>query len=69
MKIFGERLKDLRDDRKLSLMKLSKQVGISDTTLSRWENDVNDVKGEQLVVLAKFFNVSTDYLLGLTDYV
>ena len=68
MNKFGERLRELREDKKLSLMQLSKKVGISDTTLCRWENNKNDVKGEQLVVIATFFDVSTDYLLGLTDY-
>jgi len=69
MKIFGERLRELRQEKNLSLMQLSKKVGISDTTLCRWENNINDIKGEQLVIIATFFDVSTDYLLGLTEYV
>lgn len=69
MKIFGERLKELKQEKKLSLMDLSKKVGVSDTTLCRWENNINDIKGEQLVIIATFFDVSTDYLLGLNDYV
>lgn len=68
MKIFGERLREKREEKKLSLMDLSKKVGISNTTLCRWENNINDIKAEQLVIIATFFDVSTDYLLGLTDY-
>lgn len=67
MKIFGERLKELRTEKGLSILDLSKQIKISNATICRWENNTNDIKGEQLIVLAKFFNVSTDYLLGLED--
>jgi transcriptional regulator with XRE-family HTH domain len=64
---FSARLKNLREERGLSLMDLSKEVNISDSSLSRWENEKADVKGVYLISLAKFFKVSTDYLLGLED--
>lgn len=67
MKIFGERLKELRTDKNLSTKALSKQVNIGVASINRWENNKSDVKGEQLVTLAKFFGVSTDYLLGLEN--
>ncbi len=67
MRIFGERLKEVRQEHGLTIFQVSKQVGISDACISRWENDINDPKCEQIVMLAKFFNVSTDYLLGLED--
>ena len=63
--IFGKRLKELRKDRGLSMKQLSIQVGISDSCISRWENGQTIVNGDQLIMFAKFFNVSTDYLLGL----
>ena len=67
MKIFGDRLKELRQDKGMSILKLSKFIGISDASICRWENNLTDIKGEQLVTIAKFFNVTTDYLLGLED--
>lgn len=67
MKIFGERLKDLRSENNLTILGLSKLVNIGVASICRWENNQADVKGEQLVILAKFFKVSTDYLLGLED--
>lgn len=67
METFGNRLKELRLEKKLSLAGLSKEIKISDATISRWENNLNDIKGEELIVLARFFGVSTDYLLGLED--
>lgn len=67
MLIFAQRLRELRLEKKLSTMALGKEIGVSDMTICRWENNVNDVKGEELAKLAKFFDVSTDYLLGLED--
>ena len=67
MQIFGERLKELRQEKGLSLMELAKLTQISNATLCRWENNLVDVKGAELVILANFFGVSADYLLGLED--
>lgn len=67
MEIFGNRLRQLRMEAKLSAKKLAEQIGVSDAAIINWENNVNDIKGEYLIKLAKFFAVSTDYLLGLED--
>lgn len=67
MNIFAERLKELRIEKELSLEQLSKELKIGKSSLCRWENCQADVKGSQLVVIAKFFGVTTDYLLGLED--
>ncbi len=67
MKKFSERFKELRKDRKVSLIKLSSELNIAISTLSRWENGKTDITGENLILLAQYFKVSTDYLLGLED--
>lgn len=67
MKTFGERLRALRKDAQLSADKLGKEIGVSDVAIINWENNVNDIKGEYIVKLAKFFGVSADYLLGIED--
>lgn len=67
MKIFGQRLKELRTEKGLSTMALGKIIDVSDMAISRWENDKTDIVSENLIKLAKFFEVSTDYLLGLED--
>jgi len=64
MKIFAERLKELRIEKGLSIAKLSKLVSISTGSICRWENNQSDIKGEQLIVLADFFGVTVGYLLG-----
>ncbi|MBE5751372.1 MAG: helix-turn-helix transcriptional regulator [Clostridiales bacterium] len=67
MKIFAERLKDLRLEKRLSIQALSKEVNIGVASICRWENCQADVKGSQLVVLAKYFDVTIDYLMGLEN--
>ena len=67
MRKFCERLKELRTDRGLSTQKLGELLGIGNSTISRWETGVNDITSDNLILLAKFFGCSTDYLLGLED--
>jgi len=67
MKVFGQRLKELRTDKGLSTMALGKIIGVSDMAICRWENDKTDIVGENLIKLAQYFGVTVDYLLGLGD--
>ena len=63
-----ERLKDLRVERGLTLEQLSAETGISKSALGKYEaNDFKDISPFSMVALAKFYGVSTDYLLGLTE--
>ena len=67
MEIFAQRLRELRQDKKLSMKQLAKELNTTDAAISNWENEINEPKISYLVSIAKFFNVSTDYLLGLED--
>lgn len=63
-----ERLKDLRTERHLTLGELEKLTGISSSALSSYENnDYKEINHGNLITLAKFYGVSTDYLLCLTE--
>ena len=63
-----EKLKDLRVARGLSLEELSAETGISKSSLGKYEaDDYKDISPFNLVKLAQFYGVSTDYLLGLTE--
>ena len=63
-----ERLKDLRVERGLTLEQLSVETGISKSALGKYEaDDFKDISPFNMVELAKFYGVSTDYLLGLTE--
>lgn len=64
-----ERLKDLRVERGLTLEQLSAETGISKSALGKYEaDDFKDISPFSMVELAKFYGVSTDYLLGLTEH-
>jgi len=67
MKIFGERLRELRKEQGLSMMQLAKKLNVTDAAISNWENDINEPKISYLIDIAKYFNVSADYLIGLEE--
>lgn len=67
MEKFAERLKELRIEKGLSIQGLSKATKIGVASICRWENQQADVKGTQLIILARYFGVSIDYLMGLED--
>lgn len=63
-----EKLRDLRDERKMTLSDLAGATGIPLSTLQRMEGrDDIRVGYQDVAALAQFYNVSTDYLFGLTD--
>lgn len=63
----SERLKDLRREKSLSQQKLAKAIGVTQKAIDFWEKEINEPKASYIILLAKFFDVSTDYLLGLED--
>ena len=64
----GERLKDLRVERKLTLEQLSAEVGISKSALGKYESDNGkDINPYSILLLADYYGVSCDYLMGRTE--
>lgn len=69
MKTSGERIKRLRLTNNVSQQELSADLGYKTyTTVSKWESDSSLPPGKELIKLATYFDVSTDYLLGLDIY-
>ena len=64
---FKNRLKELRMAQGLSKKDLGKAIGATYSAISYWETGVNEPKISHVIALAQFFNVTTDYLLGLED--
>ena len=63
-----EKLKDLRVSRKLSLEELAAETGISKSALGSYEsNDYKDISHTSIITLAKYYGVTSDYLLGLSE--
>ena len=67
MNKFAERLKELRLDKKLSQRELAKATGFSQAAIARWESNLQIPNIDVAITFAKYFNVSTDFLLGLDD--
>ncbi|HOJ78591.1 MAG TPA: helix-turn-helix transcriptional regulator [Bacillota bacterium] len=65
--MFAERLKLLREEKELKQEHVAEYLGVTQQTYSRYENGINEPDIESIKKLAIFFEVSTDYLLGLTD--
>ena len=61
------RLKDLREDADLTQQRVAEYLHIKQNTYSQYENGQRQIPIEALIVLAKFYNTSTDYILGLTN--
>lgn len=70
---FSKRIKDLRVERDLTMdmvvydLKQRYNIEISKSHLSRWENAKNEPSVSYASYLAKYYGVSLDYLIGLTD--
>lgn len=62
-----KRIRDLREDNDLNQTQVAKILGMSQTGYSKYETGENDLPTPVLLKLADFYNVSIDYLLGVTD--
>lgn len=62
-----QRIRDLREDHDLSQEQVAKLLNVSQSTYSRYESGYLDVPSQVLIVLAKYYHVSVDYILGLVD--
>lgn len=65
--MFNERLKELREAHNLTQVQLAQKLNISKQSVSNWENNNILPSIEVMVSVVKFFKVSADYILGLTD--
>ena len=66
--MFPERLKALRLEANLTQSDVAQQFGVSQPTYSNWEKGGKKPIPEKYPKIAEFYNVSTDYLLGNSDY-
>ena len=62
-----KRLKGMREDHDLSQKDVAQLLGTNQQQISRWETGTQMMGVDKYVILARYYNVSVDYLLGLTD--
>lgn len=65
--LFGVKIKELRETKGLSQVDLSSALKVTKQTISAWEKGLQETDFSMLIVIAKYFGVTTDYLLGLED--
>ena len=64
----GTRIKELRHSMQISQQELADKLGIDKSTIGKYETNARIPEVKMLIQLAKFFEVSTDFLLGLSEY-
>ena len=61
------RIKDLREDSDITQKEIADYLHVKQNTYSQYENGQRQLPLDALIALAKFYNTSTDYILGLTN--
>ena len=67
MEKFFERLKELRTEKGITQAQLAQDTGLTISAISKWEQGSRVPSALAIITLAKYFNVTTDYLLGVAD--
>ncbi len=67
LSVFNKRLKELRTQKNLSQFQLAKKTNLTKTSINHWENGKCPPNANAVVALARYFGVTTDYLLGESD--
>ena len=62
-----KRIRDLREDNDRTQQEIADILGTSQTMYARYERGANEMPIRHLITLCKYYNVSADYILGMTD--
>ena len=65
--VLSANILELRQELGISQQELAKRVGVSQKAIDFWEKGINEPKASYIISLAKVFNVSADFLLGLEN--
>lgn len=66
--MLSDRLKQLREESGYNQEYVAEYLGVKQQTYSRYENSLSEPDIDSIIKVGKLYNVSIDYLLGLTDY-
>ena len=67
MKTYFDRLRDLREDKDLTQGDIAKLLNTTQQVYSRYEKGINEIPLHHIITLCKFYKVSADYILGLSN--
>lgn len=65
--MLGQRIRSLRKEKKITQQDLANYLKLGKSTISQYENNINEPDTTTIQKIADFFNVSVDYLFGRTD--
>lgn len=65
--MIDQKIKMLRESRGITQSELASRLGITRSGVNAWEMGISTPSTHYIIILAKFFNVSTDYLLGISE--
>ena len=65
---FAEKIKSLRQEKGVGQNKMAEDLGVSNASISYWETGKQIPSAEVIYKMAKYFNVSADYILGITEW-
>lgn len=65
--MFSERLRELRNEKEISQKELAAELFVSQQTVAKWETDRSTPNPEMISKIAQYFEVSSDYLLGISN--
>lgn len=68
IKEMGNRIKELRTEKKLGQNQLADLLGVSNASISYWETGKQVPSAEVIFKLAQFFGVSADFILGISEW-
>ena len=63
----SERIKELRDKKGIKQVELARHLSVSRTSVNAWEMGLSVPSLDRLIVIAQYFHVSLDYLVGMND--
>jgi len=63
----GDKIKELRLSRNIDQKTLAQKLNVQQSAISKWELNKNEPDIKSIIALSKFFDVTSDYLLGLED--
>lgn len=66
--IYVKRIRDLREDNDQTQREIAEILGTSQTMYARYERGANELPIHHLITLCKYYGVSADYILGITDF-
>lgn len=67
IKMYYKRIRELREDNDILQKEIAKLLNTTQQHYSRIENGSTEITADRVILLAKFYNVTSDYILGLSD--